>query len=136
MKDTCPIINLALDDFYKFWETADETLLEKIVSKDVKDHDKDPRNTGSDYQGLLDLANAVQGLTEMKHNLVQIHKLENQMCVVRWEASAKHTGNFFGIPATGKTVFFAGHDIMKFENGKITELWHIEQLLQLMGQIQ
>ena len=64
------------------------------------------------------------------------HFLENGKIMVRWEATAKHTAEVFGHPATQKTVYFNGHDILKVEHGKITELWHIEQLLQLNSQLQ
>ena len=125
-----------VNDFYRFWETADERLLEKTVSREVIDHDKDPRFEGSAYEGLLYLAKAVQGLSEMKHTLTQVHDLGEGKYMVRWEASANHTSDLFGVPASNKTVYFAGHDIFRIENGKILELWHIEQLLQLMAQVQ
>lgn len=131
-EDTTELLN----DFYRFFETADESLLEKTVSKSVKDYDKNPTSLGTDYEALLELAQSVQGLSDMSHDLVQIHKLENNTYMVRWEATAKHTGNLFGIPATGKTVYFNGHDILKIEDGKVAEMWHIETLLQLMAQIQ
>ena len=125
-----------INDFYRFWETADEQLLEKTVSKEVVDYDKDPRFEGSAYEGLLYLAGAVQGLSDMRHNLTQVHDLGEGKFMVRWEASANHTGDLFGVPASGKTAYFNGHDIFRIENGKIVELWHIEQLLQLMAQVQ
>ncbi|MGB1295867.1 MAG: ester cyclase [Flavobacteriales bacterium] len=129
-------VETILNDFYRFFETADENLLEKTVSITLKDNDRNPMATGTDYEALLALAQSVQGLSEMHHNLVKVHKIEDNMWVIRWEATAKHTGPLFGIPATGKTVYFNGHDIVKIENEKITELWHIETLLQLMSQIQ
>ena len=72
----------------------------------------------------------------MHHNLTQIHEVSEDRYMIRWEASAKHTGDLFGVPATDKTVYFNGHDILKIEDGKVVEMWHIEQLLQLMSQIQ
>lgn len=124
-----------LNDFYRFWETVDESLLEKTVSKKVIDHDKDPRSNETDYNAILSLGRAVQGVT-LKHEITQVYKLAKGKYLVRWEGSGKHTGDFFGVPATNRTVYFNGHDIIQIENDKIVELWHIEQLLQLMGQIQ
>lgn len=127
----------AIDSFYKFWETGKEELLSASVSKDLKDHDRNPAAEGSDYEAILGMGQMINsGLSEMTHNFTQIHVLDNNRIVLRWEGSAKHTGPLFGTPETGRTVYFNGHDILQFEDGKITELWHIEQLLQLHAQIQ
>ncbi len=125
-----------LSDFYRFFETANETLLEATTSKQLKDHDRNPMSEGTDYEALLSLGQSVKGLSEMQHNLTQINTLENGNLMIRWEASAKHTGELFGFEPTNRTVYFNGHDILKIENGKIVELWHIEQLFQLTAQLQ
>lgn len=132
----CETTTKLLDEFYQFWETGEVGLLEKSTSKNLKDHDRNPLAKGTDYEAILQLGKSLGGLTEMNHNLVQVHFLENGKIMVRWEATAKHTAEVFGHPATQKTVYFNGHDILKVEHGKITELWHIEQLLQLNSQLQ
>lgn len=38
-----------------------------------------------------------------------------------WNFKGKHTGNFFGIPPTGKTVDIDGVTIVKMKNGKIAQ---------------
>ncbi len=132
----CEVTTQQLEKFYEFWETGDETLLEETTSKSLKDHDRNPTAEGSDYEAILDLGKSLKGLSEMNHNLVQVHYLEEGKVMVRWEATAKHSGEVFGYPPTQKIVYFNGHDILKMEDGKIKELWHIEQLLQLTYQLQ
>jgi hypothetical protein len=34
-----------------------------------------------------------------------------------------HTGEFMGMPATGRTVAATGMSLQRFENGKIVEAW-------------
>jgi steroid delta-isomerase-like uncharacterized protein len=41
--------------------------------------------------------------------------------VKHWEFKGKHTGTFFGIPATGKDVDVEGVTLVKMRNGKIAE---------------
>ncbi|MEZ9820049.1 ester cyclase [Shewanella sp. 10N.286.45.A1] len=49
---------------------------------------------------------------------------------------AKHVGDFFGMPASNKTAYYAGHDIFQLNGkGQIIEIWHIEQIFQLMQQL-
>ncbi|MEM6347425.1 MAG: ester cyclase [Bacteroidota bacterium] len=61
--------------------------------------------------------------------------LANDRIATRWEFVGKHTGNFFGVPATGKMVYFSGQNILQIKAGKISEIWHTEELLQCMAQI-
>ena len=124
-----------LNNFYTFWETADPNLLEKSVSKNLKDYDRAPGGSGSDYDATLAMAQSFGGLSNMNHTLQQVHYLDDGKMVVRWECTAKHTGDVMGFPATQKEVAFFGHDIFQVVDGKITELWHIEGLLQLTAQL-
>ena len=124
-----------LINFYKFWETANPELLEKSVSKDVIDHDRNPQLPGTDYEAMLAQAQSFGGLSDMEHELEQVHYLGDGKIVVRWVCKAKHTGDVMGKPRTGNNVAFHGHDILQTTNGKIVELWHIEELLQMMGQL-
>ena len=40
------------------------------------------------------------------------------------------------MPASNKTAYYAGHDIFQLNGkGQITEIWHIEQIFQLMQQL-
>ena len=41
--------------------------------------------------------------------------------VKHWEFKGKHTGTFFGIPATGKDVDVEGATLVKMRGGKIAE---------------
>jgi len=132
----CEVTTQQLEKFHQFWETGNEALLEESTSKDLKDHDRSPVANGSDYEAILELGKSLKGHSEMNHNLVQVDYLEDGKVMVRWEATAKHTGEALGYPATQKTVYFNGHDILKIEDGKIKELWHIEQLLQLTYKLQ
>jgi SnoaL-like polyketide cyclase len=52
-----------------------------------------------------------------------------------WQITAIHTGDAFGFPASGKPVAINGNDIMRVVNGKITEIYHVEELLKLTQQI-
>ncbi len=127
----------ALRDFYRFWETADEVLLARSTSKELKDHDRSPMFEGTDYSALSSMARYfTNGVSNMQHTFTQVHELGNNRVTVRWDVSGEHTAEIFGIAATGRKVAFSGQDILQLDNGKISELWHIEQLFQLTAQLQ
>jgi len=46
-----------------------------------------------------------------------------------------HTGEFLGIPATGKTVKVSGVDIVRVADGMLVEHWGILDMLLLMQQL-
>ena len=43
------------------------------------------------------------------------------MLVEHWNSKGTHTGNFFGIPATGKNVDIDGVTLVRMKGGKIAE---------------
>jgi len=60
---------------------------------------------------------------------------EGDKVVVRGTMTGTHTGEFMGIPATGKPVEISGIDITRFENGQSTEHWGQWDVAGLMVQL-
>ena len=46
-----------------------------------------------------------------------------------------HTGEFQGIPATGKSTTVLGIEIFRVRDGQIVEFWHLDDFLSLMQQL-
>jgi predicted ester cyclase len=42
---------------------------------------------------------------------------------LQWTITATHTGDFFGIAPTGRTVRFSGMDVLRVRDGKFTDQW-------------
>lgn len=53
----------------------------------------------------------------------------------RWTYRGTHTGEFQGIPPTGKRVTLTGISIWRVEEGKIVESWHELDTLGMMQQL-
>ena len=60
---------------------------------------------------------------------------ESDRVVARITMSGTHTGNFMGIPATGKRVEFTGIYIARIADGKIVEHWGEEDGVSLLSQL-
>jgi predicted ester cyclase len=56
--------------------------------------------------------------------------------VCRWRVSGKHTGDFSGIPPTGKDIEFPRMSLWEFEEGKARRGWVLPDIAALMGQVQ
>ncbi len=60
---------------------------------------------------------------------------EGDKVAARVNMTGTHTGDFFGIPATGKRVEFTGIYIAHIANGKIVEHWGEEDAVSLLTQL-
>jgi steroid delta-isomerase-like uncharacterized protein len=54
---------------------------------------------------------------------------------VRHVHHATQTGEFAGVPATGKRVTVPGIEILRIRDGQIVEFWHHDDFLALMQQL-
>jgi predicted ester cyclase len=55
--------------------------------------------------------------------------------VARITMTGTHTGDFWGIPATGKRVEFTGIYIVRIAGGRIVEHWGEEDGVSLLQQL-
>jgi steroid delta-isomerase-like uncharacterized protein len=60
---------------------------------------------------------------------------EGDKVAARIKMTGTHTGEFIGIPATGRQVSFTGIYIARIANGKIVEHWGEEDSVSLLQQL-
>ena len=60
---------------------------------------------------------------------------EGDRVVVRWTNSARHVGDFLGIPATGRSCSIAGIDIYRLQGDQLAEHWHVIDQLSMLQQL-
>jgi steroid delta-isomerase-like uncharacterized protein len=65
-------------------------------------------------------SNFVTGFSDRQFIVKEIFA-DGDKLVKYWQFKGKHTGDFFGIPVTGKTVDVLGCTIAKMKDGKIAE---------------
>jgi steroid delta-isomerase-like uncharacterized protein len=69
------------------------------------------------------------------HTAIEDLIAEGDKVVARIRMTGTHTGDFYGIPATGKRVEFTGIYIVRIKNGKIVEHWGEEDAYSLLLQL-
>ena len=81
-------------------------------------------HTDPEIKGVADAkayyANYVTGFSNREFIVKEIFAQGNKLTKY-WQFKGTHTGDFMGIPATGKKVDVIGCTIATIENGKITE---------------
>jgi len=60
---------------------------------------------------------------------------ENDFVAERHTARATHRGEFMGVPATGRSIFWTENHFYRLKDGKIQELWSEWSFQILMSQL-
>jgi len=121
--------------FYQALDDGNADLISEIFTSDSIDHDTQITDQSAVDSHLALVAMLRVGFSQPAHELTKIGELDEETIFVRWQMTGQHTGEFLGVSATHRHVLFHGHDVFRISQGKIAEVWHIEQLLQLMGQL-
>jgi predicted ester cyclase len=120
--------------FYAFWDTGDASLVREAVSQRFSDNTL-PKGRP---QGITGLEFASRGFRAALPDLrcsVEDLLVVGDKITARLAFTGTHTGTFMGKPATGRPVKFLAIDVLRVENGKIVEDWHLEDNLTLMQQL-
>lgn len=108
-------------------------LLDGLAVSDYEEHDPLP-GQGTGLQGLKDRAQAIiDGLDP--HFTIEDVIAEGDKVVVRWTNSGTNSGEFLGMPATGRSFSVQGIDIYRLADGKLAEHWHVVDMLAHMQQL-
>jgi steroid delta-isomerase-like uncharacterized protein len=94
------------------------SILDEAYAPDVVLHTV-PETTGA-ANAKAYYANYVTGFSDREFTVKETFAQGNKLTKY-WVFKGKHTGDFFGIPATGKTISVEGCTIATIINGKITE---------------
>jgi len=78
--------------------------------------------------------NFTTGFTNIKFTVIDAFG-QGDKIVKHWNFKGKHTGDFFGIPATGKEVNISGVTLVKMKNGKILQEQDFMDNLEFMQQL-
>ncbi len=78
--------------------------------------------------------NYLTGFSDVSFTVTDLFGQEDNI-VKRWNFKGTHTGDFFGIPATGNTVDINGVTIVKMKDGKIAQEEDILDNLEFMQQL-
>ena len=123
----------------KYYEVADARpfnpdALREFFTGDLIDHDA--HDEGSNIESVVGtFASLAEGAPDSKHDLKIVEPAGNDLVIVYWKYHGTHTGDLLGLPASNKTFNISGSEIYKITDGKISQLWHVEDIAGLMSQL-
>jgi predicted ester cyclase len=117
------------------WTTDDFSFLQTIVHPDLIDHMPVSGHVPGRDGHLEKMKRIKAAFTDIDIRVDALIQ-EGDRVVGLWTFTATHSGlPFLGQPARNSRVKFCGMDMVRVEDGKIREIWHIEDLFKAYGQI-
>lgn len=112
----------------KMYEDVWNDIVNKGQIDLINDTNFDPNvvqiNTTGNIEGIADFKsyyqNFITGFSDVKFTVIKAFGQDDNI-VKHWRFKGKHTGDFFGIPATGNSVNIEGVTLVKMKNGRIAQ---------------
>ena len=114
--------------------TMNIAVIDHYLTDDFTGHDLPSGLNGRDgYKKFVGMFSASFGETTP----IEAHQIIScgDKVVARWSGSGMHTGEFMGIPATGRWITLKGIDIFGLAEEKIVDLWQEMDLMGILQQI-
>jgi steroid delta-isomerase-like uncharacterized protein len=108
--------------------------VDEFVVPDIVDHSLPPGlPTGA--EGVRAILGAIrEGFPD--HDAAVVHMVaEGDLVATHKTFSGTHTGDFFGIPPTGRPATIRVMDVVRYRDGRVAEHWGIVDMAGLMAQL-
>ena len=112
----------------------DEVALREVISDDFVNHEA-PAGTPSGLSGITMYMRLLDEAFSDQRWEVHDVVAEGDKVVMRCTHSGVHTGDFFGMPATGRHFAYNQVHIVRIVNGKGAEHWAVRDDAGLMRQL-
>jgi steroid delta-isomerase-like uncharacterized protein len=121
--------------YYQAVNSGNLAAFDPLIATNAIDHNPSLRTQAPGRAGIRQAITALRAAFPDYHVAEQDTLAEGELVVIRSTATGTQTGPLLGIPPSGKAVQFETMDIWRVENGQITDVWHVEQLLSVLVQI-
>jgi predicted ester cyclase len=125
------LIRLQIEEL---WGKARLELVEEIYDPGVVDHMPLPGQP----PGLKALAQVVEDFHRAIPDLsIAVHLIlaEGPHATDIWTLTGTHKGAVMGIEGKGRVLRFCGMDTIRQRDGRITDIWHVEELFRMRAQM-
>jgi predicted ester cyclase len=124
----------AVRAFYDFWNTGDEALLKEAVAPNFTDHTLPPGRPQGPEGPAFASRRFRAAVPDLK---VTVDKMivAGEYVTVHMNFTGHFTGRFGQAQGKAHPVPFIATDLVKIENGRVTDNWHIEDNLALLREM-
>jgi predicted ester cyclase len=111
------------------WGAGCYELLDEVFAEDLLDHN---RATGQPAGRAGDewAARIVRAAFPDLRFTIDVCLAEGDLVTGRWTMTGTNTGPlaFFDLPPTGRPVTMTGQEIFRVDDGRVREIWHVEDI--------
>jgi steroid delta-isomerase-like uncharacterized protein len=116
------------------WNRGDVSLLDQLHAPGFRDRTGNPGAT-PDTAGLKQVIRSVRAAFPDAVFTIDDLVAEDNRVAARWTMRGTHMGEFNGIAATGRPLTLPGFGLLRIDDGRIAELWHLEDDLAALRQL-
>jgi steroid delta-isomerase-like uncharacterized protein len=109
-------------------------VVDEVVADECIDHDPMP-GQGQGREGQRHTCQMVVNGLSNRSTLRDEFLAVGDTVIENWVFQGTHTGEFLGVPATGKQLQVRGIEIWRLANGKIVERWGVVDAAGVMEQL-
>ena len=120
--------------FIEIFQSGNIDRLDEVTADDYVDRTPSP-GQAADIQGLKDWLRATRAAFPDARFTIEDELIEGDRIVTRSTLSGTHTGEFQGLPPTGKRFAVQSIDILRVRDGKAVEHWGVFDALGLLQQL-
>lgn len=115
------------------WSQGETKAFEELVSDDYVRQSK----TGAEAleQVVSQIEDSHRAFSDFTMQIMRAVEGENEVAI-HWRSVGRHTGEFMGVPPTGREVIVSGASFIRFADGKITDedvIWDPREMLSAMS---
>jgi steroid delta-isomerase-like uncharacterized protein len=116
------------------FNAGDTEAMAALVAEDVVLNPPVPGRE-SDRQALFDSVSMYHTAFPDLHSSVEHVVAEGDFVVLHGTATGTNSGPLMGTQATGKSATFSYIDIYRIADGRIAEIWHVEDVAGMLRQL-
>ncbi len=117
--------------FEDFWDKGNLGVADEILAPDYIGHGDPPNRIEDEKRQVTMLRTAFSEAQVTTEDQIAA----GDKVVTRWTSRGMHTGEFLGLPPTGKEVTLTGILIQRIAGGRIVEAWGEADLWGVMRQL-
>ena len=110
-------------------------VMDELMAQDYIEHDEMPPGMPTGREGMKQMLGMFFSAFPDLHSTTEEVIAEGDMVVGRHTTTGTHSGEFMGIPATGKKISIQEVHIVRIVNGKAVEHWGAVDQMAMMMQL-
>ncbi len=120
----------------EIWDQGHYEVADQIIAEDLIDHtpmkDAPPGRAGDIWA-----AKTIRTAFPDMHFTIDVVFADDEYVTGRWTMTGTHTGTFtpMDVPATGRPLTIGGQEIWRVRDGRLSEVWHMEDIPAMLEQL-